>query len=290
MTMLVFGKSGQVSLALQRSAAQKGIPIKVIGSEDLDLATLSDTQLITDLIKTHDAHAILNAAAYTAVDQAESEPEKARAINAHAPNLMAKACAKAAIPLIHVSTDFVFDGSATTPYREDAPTGPVSVYGETKLEGEQAIIQSGGSFVIIRTAWVFSADGNNFVKTMLRLGAEREELTIIADQFGMPTPAGAIAEAMLTIANQLIASPEKSGIYHFAGDEKTNWAGFARAIFDEAGLATKVIDIQTEQYPTPAKRPAWSVLDCQKISQTFQIPSPSWRAALRDVIATLNKP
>ena len=290
MTMLVFGKSGQVSLALQRSAAQKGIPIKVIGSEDLDLATLSDTQLITDLIKTHDAHAILNAAAYTAVDQAESEPEKARAINAHAPNLMAKACAKAAIPLIHVSTDFVFDGSATTPYREDAPTGPVSVYGETKLEGEQAIIQSGGSFAIIRTAWVFSADGNNFVKTMLRLGAEREELTIIADQFGMPTPAGAIAEAMLTIANQLIASPEKSGIYHFAGDEKTNWAGFARAIFDEAGLATKVIDIQTEQYPTPAKRPAWSVLDCQKISQTFQIPSPSWRAALRDVIATLNKP
>lgn len=290
MTMLVFGKSGQVSLALQRSAAQKGIPIKVIGSEDLDLATLSDTQLITDLIKTHDAHAILNAAAYTAVDQAESEPEKARAINAHAPNLMAKACAKAAIPLIHVSTDFVFDGSATTPYREDAPTGPVSVYGETKLEGEQAIIQSGGSFAIIRTAWVFSADGNNFVKTMLRLGAEREELTIIADQFGMPTPAGAIAEAMLTIANQLIASPEKSGIYHFAGDEKTNWAGFARAIFDEAGLATKVIDIPTEQYPTPAKRPAWSVLDCQKISQTFQIPSPSWRAALRDVIATLNKP
>lgn len=289
MTTLVFGKSGQVSLALQRSAEQKGIPIKVIGSEDLDLATLSDTHIIADLIKTHGARAILNAAAYTAVDKAQSEPEKARAINAHAPNLMAKACAKASIPLIHVSTDFVFDGSATTPYREDAPTGPVSVYGETKLEGEQAIIQSGCSFAIIRTAWVFSADGNNFVKTMLRLGAEREELTIIADQFGMPTPAHAIAEAMLTIASQLIESPEKSGIYHFAGDEKTNWAGFARAIFDEAGFATKVIDIPTEQYPTPAKRPAWSVLDCSHILQTFQIPSPSWRAALRDVIATLNK-
>ncbi len=284
---LVFGKSGQVATALAQLASSHHARLTFIDRSAIDLETLDTPDLVMRLIDQHQPHAILNAAAYTAVDKAEGEPEIAQKVNATAPDMMARACAHKDIPLVHVSTDFVFDGRASTPYLEDAPTQPISVYGKTKLAGERAITQSQCTYVILRTAWVFSNTGNNFVKTMLRLGAERDELTIVADQQGGPTPANAIANAMLLIADALIDAPEKSGIYHFSGQPKTSWADFARAIFSQAQLTTHVIDIPTSDYPTPAARPAWSVLNCQKIEKVFNIRTPSWHEALRETIHAL---
>lgn len=289
MTYLVFGKSGQVSTALQNTPADLSKPLHIVSSEALDLGSLTSPDVILNLIDAHNISAVLNPAAYTNVDRAESEPELAEAVNAIAPLHIAAACEARNIPLVHVSTDFVFSGDATRPYTEDDFTKPLSVYGKTKLAGEDAIIASGCNRAIIRTAWVFSETGSNFVKTMLRLGQEREALSVVADQQGTPTPASAIALIMPMIAEQLTHDPSKSGTYHFTGDEQTSWAGFARAIFEEAGLSTQVNDITTADYPTPAKRPAWSVLDCTRIRETFRIPQPSWRSALRSTITTLKQ-
>ena len=229
----------------------------------------------------------MNAVAYTAVDRAESEEALAHAVNAASVGALSEVAAARGLPLVHVSTDYVFDGSGERPWRPDDPVGPLGAYGRTKLAGERAVAAAGGPHAILRTSWVFSAHGTNFVKTMLRLGAERPALRIVADQIGGPTPAAAIAAACHRIAGALAERPGLSGIYHFAGTPDTSWAGFARAIFAEAGMAVAVEDIPSADYPTPARRPGNSRLDCTATEDAFGLPRPDWQAALREVVAAL---
>ena len=277
MSLLVFGKTGQVARELQRRA-----PDAIFLGRDA--ADLSDPAACAAAIDKIRPTAVINAAAYTAVDAAESEEPLATRINGDAPGAMARACARLGCPFVHISTDYVFDGSGTTPWPVDAPTGPLGAYGRSKLSGEQAVRAPGGVHAILRTSWVVSAHGRNFVKTMLRLGAEREKLTIVADQVGGPTPAGDIAEACLAMAGQLAKAPSKSGTYHFSGAPDVSWADFARAIFARAGLACEVEDIPTSAYPTPAARPANSRLDCSATLSAFGIARPDWRNGLSTII------
>lgn len=277
MSLLVFGKTGQVARELQRRA-----PDAIFLGRDA--ADLSDPAACAAAIDKIRPTAVINAAAYTAVDAAESEEPLATRINGDAPGAMARACARLGCPFVHISTDYVFDGSGTTPWPVDAPTGPLGAYGRSKLSGEQAVRAPGGVHAILRTSWVVSAHGRNFVKTMLRLGAEREKLTIVADQVGGPTPAGDIAEACLAMAGQLAKDPSKSGTYHFSGAPDVSWAEFARAIFARAGLACEVEDIPTSAYPTPAARPANSRLDCSATLSAFGIARPDWRNGLSTII------
>ncbi|MFC3286611.1 SDR family oxidoreductase, partial [Paracoccus aerius] len=194
------------------------------------------------------------------------------------------------IPFLHVSTDYVFDGSGEQARGEDAPTAPLGVYGRTKLAGEEQVAAAGGQWAVMRTSWVFSADGANFVKTMLRLGAERDEITVVADQVGGPTEAGRIAQALLEMARQMLADPAKGGLYHFAGAPDVSWADFARAIFARARLSCRVRDIPSSDYPTPARRPANSRLDCARIGRDFGIARPDWQADLDRVLKQLGYP
>ena len=277
MSLLVFGKTGQVARELQRRAPDAIF----LGRDEADLSDPAACAAAIDKIR---PTAVINAAAYTAVDAAESEEPLATRINGDAPGAMARACARLGCPFVHISTDYVFDGSGTTPWPVDAPTGPLGAYGRSKLSGEQAVRAAGGVHAILRTSWVVSAHGRNFVKTMLRLGAEREKLTIVADQVGGPTPAGDIAEACLAMAGQLAKDPSKSGTYHFSGAPDVSWADFARAIFARAGLACEVEDIPTSAYPTPAARPANSRLDCSATLSAFGIARPDWRNGLSTII------
>ena len=277
MSLLVFGKTGQVARELQRRAPGAIF----LGRDEADL---SDPVVCAAAIDKIRPKAVINAAAYTAVDAAESEEPLATRINGDAPGAMARACARLGCPFVHISTDYVFDGYGTTPWPADAPTGPLGAYGRSKLSGEQAVRAAGGVHAILRTSWVVSAHGRNFVKTMLRLGAEREKLTIVADQVGGPTPAGDIAEACLAMAGQLAKDPSKSGTYHFSGAPDVSWADFARAIFARAGLACEVEDIPTSAYPTPAARPANSRLDCSATLSAFGIARPDWRNGLSTII------
>ena len=279
--LMVFGRTGQVARELARLAPEA----RFLGRDEADLA---DPAACAAVIGREHPAAVINAAAYTAVDRAESDEDTARLVNAAAPGAMAKACAEAGIPFLHVSTDYVFDGAGDAPRAEDAPTGPLGVYGQTKLEGERAIAAAGGQWAVLRTSWVFSAHGTNFVRTMRRLGAERDRLTIVADQIGGPTPAADIAAALLTMAAAMKADPAKGGIYHFAGAPDVSWAGFAREIFARSGLAPQVVDIPTSDYPTPARRPLNSRLDCAAITRDFGIPRPDWRAGLDRVIQELS--
>ncbi|NKX46598.1 dTDP-4-dehydrorhamnose reductase [Roseicyclus persicicus] len=282
MTVLVFGRTGQVATELQALAPE----VTALGR---DMADLADPAACAAAIRAHRPTAVINAAAYTAVDRAESEEELATTINGTAPGAMAEACAALGIPFVQISTDYVFAGDGEAPWRPGDPTGPLGAYGRSKLAGEEATRAAGGAHAILRTSWVVSAHGHNFVKTMLRLGAERERLTIVADQVGGPTPARAIAAACLSIADQLIADPGKSGTYHFSGAPDTSWAGFARAIFADAGLACAVEDIPTSAYPTPARRPANSRMDCSATAAVFGIPRPDWRQGLRDILHDLGQ-
>jgi dTDP-4-dehydrorhamnose reductase len=279
--ILVFGETGQVARELARQA-----PVTTLSRAQADLM---DPAACAAAIRAHAPRAVVNAAAWTAVDKAEAEEEAATVINAHAPAAMAKACAAMVIPFVHISTDYVFDGTGTASWTPDSPTGPLSAYGRSKLKGEEAVRAVGGPHVILRTSWVFSSHGANFVKTMLRLGAERPVLRVVADQWGAPTPAAAIASACLTIADRLINAPYLSGTHHFAGTPDTTWAGFARAIMKAARLPAKVEDIATADYPTPARRPANSRLDCTALARDFGIPRPDWRPALTDVLAALGR-
>lgn len=279
--LLIFGRTGQVATELARLVPEARFAGR-------DAADLSDPAACAALIARARPAAVINAAAYTAVDRAEAEPEAARLVNAAAPGAMAAACADAGIPFVHLSTDYVFDGSGDQPRREDAPTGPLGVYGATKLEGERAVAAAGGQWAVMRTSWVFSAHGTNFVKTMRRLGAERDRLTIVADQVGGPTPAADIAAAAVAMARAMVADPSKGGLYHFAGHPDVSWAEFARAIFARSGLAPEVVDIPTSAYPTPARRPLNSRLDCTAISRDFGIARPDWRAGLDRVIEELS--
>ena len=279
--LLIFGRTGQVALELARLAPDA----RFLGRDEADLA---DPAACAASILAARPAAVINAAAYTAVDRAESDQGTARLVNAEAPGAMAKACAELGIPLVHVSTDYVFDGSGAAARAENAPTGPLGVYGQTKLDGERLIAAAGGQWAVMRTSWVFSAHGTNFVRTMRRLGAERDRLTIVADQVGGPTPAADIAAALLAMARAMIADPSKGGIYHFAGAPDVSWADFAREIFARSGLSPQVVDIPTSAYPTPARRPLNSRLDCSAISRDFGIPRPDWREGLDRVIQELS--
>jgi dTDP-4-dehydrorhamnose reductase len=277
MRVLMFGRTGQVATEVARRLPE-GWTLTALGREAADLA---DPAACAAAV--HDADVVLNAAAWTAVDRAEAEEAAARVVNAEAPGAMARAAAARGVPFLHVSTDYVFDGSGTAPFAPDAPTAPLGAYGRTKLAGEAAVRAAGGRHVILRTSWVFSAHGANFVRTMLRLGRERGAVRVVADQTGGPTPAAAIADALLAIAAAM-RDGAAGGTYHFSGAPDVTWADFARAIFAEAGLAVPVTDIATADYPTPARRPANSRLDCTTLQRDFGIPRPDWRAGLREVL------
>jgi len=221
------------------------------------------------------------------VDQAETDTKEAYRVNSDAPTAMAKAAAKRALPFVHISTDYVFDGSGDAPWQVEDPTGPLGVYGASKLEGEQGVVAAGGTYAILRTSWVVSAHGGNFVRTMLRLGAERDALSIVADQIGGPTCARDIAEALMNMARQLKDDPSKSGTYHFAGAPDVSWADFAREIFAQANLTCAVTNIPSSAYPTPAKRPMNSRLECSKLATVFDINRPDWRVGLGDILNDL---
>ncbi len=278
MTILVFGKTGQVATELQRQA-----PVTALGRAEADL---TDPAACAEAIRAHAPRAVINAAAYTGVDKAEEEPDLAHAVNATAPGAMAEACADLGVPFLHVSTDYVFDGSGTAPWRTDDATGPLGVYGASKLAGEQAVRAAGGPHAILRTSWVFSAHGANFVKTMLRLSETRDALSVVGDQIGGPTPAADIAATLLQMGNAM-AGGQGGGTYHYAGAPDTSWAGFARETFAQATRAVTVTDIPTTDYPTPAQRPLNSRLDCALLETDFGIPRPDWAAGLAAVLKEL---
>ena len=277
--ILVFGKTGQVATELQRLGN-----VVALGR---DQANLSDPAACADAIRTHAPRAVINAAAYTAVDRAEEEGALATIINGDAPTAMAQACVELGIPLIHISTDYVFAGTGGAPWQPDDPTAPQNAYGRSKLAGEIGIRNSGAVHAILRTSWVVSAHGANFVKTMLRLSNTRDALTVVADQIGGPTPARDIAAACLQMAEQLIVDPSKSGTYHYSGAPDVSWAEFARAIFDQAGRAVTVTPIPTTDYPTPAKRPLNSRMECGATQQVFGIARPNWRNGLNMILQEL---
>ena len=280
MTTLVFGKDGQLSNELESLA-----DCLHLGMEEVDLSRPGDA---AEAIRQHKPSAVINAAAYTAVDRAEEEEALATTINGEAPTAMALACAELGIPLVNVSTDYVFPGDGEHRWKPDDATGPINAYGRSKLVGEQGVASAGGCYVNLRTSWVFSAHGNNFVKSMLRLAGERDSLSIVADQVGGPTPARDLAKACLTIAQQLLDDPDKRGTYHFSGAPDVSWHGFASEIFKQAGCDIAVEPIATEQFPTPAQRPLNSRLDCQATLDVFGVAQPDWRVALGEVLTELD--
>ena len=284
--ILVTGINGQLGQELQKTLAPIGEVIGV-GRERLDLAQPDAIRQVINEVK---PDVLINAAAYTAVDKAESEIELAEAINGIAPKIMAEECQKLRIPLIHVSTDYVFDGSQSQPYRETDTTKPINSYGKSKLSGEIAVQKACQNYIILRTAWVYGVGGKaNFVKTMLRLGGEREEIRVVADQIGSPTCTADLAGAITQLIPQL--KPEISGIYNYTNSGVASWYDFAVAIFEEAKnlgrdlKIQRVIPITTAEYPTPASRPAYSVLSSGKISALLGNYPPHWRQGLRKMLA-----
>ncbi|OSP56818.1 dTDP-4-dehydrorhamnose reductase [Pseudoruegeria sp. SK021] len=282
MKILVFGEIGQVGQELQRRAGD--IELEIRG---LDEANFEDPAACEAFILQTDADAVINAVAFTAVDKAEEMQDLAEIINGSTPARLAAAAASRGLPFVQISTDYVFDGSGDQPWSVDSMSGPLGAYGRTKLSGEFGVRAAGGTHAILRTSWVVSAHGTNFIKTMLRLGADRDQLTIVADQIGGPTPAADIADACLSIAAQLVADPSKTGTYHFSGGPDVSWADFAREIFRQSGLNCDVIDIPSTDYPTPAKRPLNSRLDNSLTAAVFGIPRPDWRAGLADILKDL---
>lgn len=292
MRLLLLGGNGQVGRELRRTLPALG-ELQVAtrdGREAAHAADFTQPQAVAALVDALRPDVVVNAAAYTAVDRAEAEPALAFRVNAETPAAVAAACARHGACLLHYSTDYVFDGLASRPYREDDPTAPTGVYGASKLAGEQAIAASGAHHLILRTAWVYAAHGHNFVRTMLRLAGEREELRVVADQVGCPTSAAWIAQAT---AHVLQARPADSGTWHLACAGQTSWHGFASAIVAEAhalGLlarAPRVVAITSADYPTPASRPPWSVLDTGRLQRRFGLVPPDWRAALQPVLRAL---
>jgi len=287
--ILVTGAGGQVGTELLARAARHGHEAKGLVRADLDI---SDAGAVQAAVQAAKPSLIVNAAAYTAVDRAEEDRDAAFAINRDGPANLAAAAKAAGIPLIHISTDYVFDGSKDGPYLESDPVAPLGVYGASKEAGEQAVRAALKEHVIMRTSWVYAAHGGNFVKTMLRVGRERDELRVVADQFGAPTAAGDIADAILTIATRLRdGKTDGWGTYHFTADGRTSWHGFAEAIFARAekvwGRRPAVAAIPSSDYPTPAKRPANSVLECAKIIAAFNVPRRPWQDGLDEVLDML---
>ncbi len=289
--ILILGANGQLGSELQHSFADAG---EVIACAR-DTIDLSRPDQLRDLVREIAPQLILNAAAYTAVDRAESEPEIARAINAHAPAVLAEEALRANAVLFHYSTDYVFDGSKTSPWLESDAPHPLNIYGQTKLEGEQAIQQIGGRAYVFRTSWVYGHHGKNFLLTMLRLGSDRKQLRVVDDQIGSPTSSIQLAEVTRRVADRILSGAvpaDSAGVYHMTCSGSTSWCGFARAIFQQAERrmhtpAPEVVPIPTTEFPTPARRPAYSVLDCEKLFQTFGVRLAPWQVALEDVMARL---
>lgn len=292
MRILITGANGQVGHEF--SLLSSNSPHEII-CKDRQQLNIADKLQVDAVIKALKPDVVINTAAYTAVDKAESDADNAQLINAEGPRFLAKACAENHAALIHISTDYVFTGNTDTPYKESDVTGPTGVYGASKLKGELAVIEALDRHIILRTAWVFGAHGNNFVKTMLRLGADRDELGIVADQWGAPTSARGIAATCIAIAEQIITEANHWGIYHYSGAPYTNWHGFATAIFDRAvdlGLlskAPKLNAISSDQFPTPAKRPSNSRLDCSKLASHFGIQADDWMRQLDTMLSELKQ-
>ena len=292
MKVLVLGAGGQVGRELCRLSWPARCEIAALDRAGLDIA---ERDAVFAAVERQRPDIVVNAAAYTAVDRAENERDAAWAGNCTGPANLASACRQAGIPLIHISTDYVFDGSKSGPYREDDPVNPLGVYGASKEAGEREVREALAEHVILRTAWVYSAHGHNFVKTMLRLAGERPVLRVVADQTGCPTSAADIAAAIAAIAQRLgeTGSPPW-GTYHFTNSGAVTWHGFAEAIFDLAtpwrGQPPRVEAIPTAEYPTPARRPANSVLDCTRIGAAFGIEPRPWRAALAEIVRELCEP
>lgn len=295
MRLMVLGADGQLGYELRRVRWPAGYRIEAFGHAALDIA---ERDRVFEAVARARPDIVVNAAAYTAVDRAESEPDAAWAANAAGPADLAAACRDRAIPLVHISTDYVFDGSKRGPYREDDPVCPLGVYGASKEAGERAVRAALAEHVIVRTAWVYSAHGHNFARTMLRLAAERPALRVVADQIGSPTSAADLAAALATIVARIAVGDGRWGTYHFAGSGAVSWHGFAQAIVEEAarhgafgsGAPPSVEAIATADYPTPARRPHNSVLDCTKIGAAYGITPRPWRAALADVIREIYGP
>ncbi|MBP6373274.1 MAG: dTDP-4-dehydrorhamnose reductase [Flavobacterium sp.] len=284
MVILVTGAHGQLGQALQSIAPHyPEIQFRFYGSQEIDLTHKTSIQ---NAFAVHKPIFCINAAAYTAVDKAESEPEKAFAINAEGVRNLAEVCLENQTILLHVSTDFVFDGLKKTPYTETDIPNPTGVYGASKWAGEKAVQEILTRYYIVRTAWVYSIFGANFMKTMLRLGAERDQLKVVDDQIGSPTLATDLAKALVTIfqqtAQDFVSAPY--GIYHYSNEGSCSWCAFAQQILLNHGLKTPVFPIPTTEFPTPAKRPAYSVLDKSKIKKAFAIEIPSWQDALKSGI------
>lgn len=283
MKCLVFGPDGQIGSELCRRVPADMHIIPLRRAE----ADLSDPASCASHIHATDADIIINAAAFTAVDLAEKEASQAMTVNAAAPTAMAAAAAKKNIPFLHISTDYVFDGKGDRPWRPDDRPAPLSVYGHSKLVGENGIRAAGGCHIILRTSWVFSAHRHNFVKTILSLCKQRNKLRIIADQFGGPTSAADIAAALFVIARKITTKRECSGTYHFSGTPDTSWAEFARTICKQAGIDVSIEDITTDDWPAEARRPANSRLDCNSLETVFNLRRPDWRASLTHVLTEL---
>ncbi len=288
MRILITGAAGQVGTELRLSGPDKAHEILSFNKTDFDI---TDKNSVLTLVENLKPEIIINPAAYTAVDKAETEKEQAYQVNRDGPENLAIACAENKIPLIHISTDYVFDGSKSGPYLESDPVQPVNAYGASKEAGETAVRKVLEQHIILRTSWVFSSHGGNFVKSMLKFGNERDELSIVSDQTGGPTSAADIAKATINIAKQLHSGNATWGTYHFAGGPVTNWYEFASEIFNQAGELVEnsptVKPITTNDYPTPARRPANSVMNCEKILSAFGIKQPSWKDSLRKVLQEL---
>jgi dTDP-4-dehydrorhamnose reductase len=284
MRILITGKNGQVGSEFSRLYHPPG-DVVAAGRAECDLGS---EQSIRDLVRRVEPAVIVNAGAYTAVDQAEVERDLCYAVNAAAPRILAEEAARLGALLIHYSTDYVFNGEKPEPYLESDPISPVSVYGASKAAGEAAIAETASHYLVLRTSWVYSAHGKNFLRTMLRLGAERSELRVVDDQVGAPTSAAAIATATARLVEQYATSGATLpvGIYHMTAGGSTSWCGFARAIFDAGVLSVppRVQAIPSSAYPTPAKRPANSVLSNDKFAQTFGFRLPPWQQQLQDVL------
>ncbi len=292
----MFGGNGQVGQELLRALAPLGRVVattrsgKLADGSDCEIADFNAPESLPALLDRLQPSAVVNAAAYTGVDRAEQEPEAAFRANAQAPAVIAQWCAAHGVPMVHYSTDYVFKGDGAAPYGEDDTTEPLGVYGSSKRDGEDAVRAAGGRHLIFRTAWVYASHGGNFLRTMLRVGAERDELRVVADQVGTPTPAALIAD----VTAQVLQHPgQLSGTWHLTASGQTSWHGFAEAIFAEAvaaGVLTKAPQVQaisSDQYPTPAKRPARSVLDNRKLQQDFGIVLPTWQAGLQRVMSEI---
>jgi len=283
MKFLIIGAKGQLGSEVCHRCKERGFDAAALDLPEFDITSFS---LVRKEVMRPGVSLVINAAAYTAVDQAESEPAMAFAVNRDGPAHLAASCAEAGIPLIHTSTDYVFDGSKRGPYLETDSVSPLGVYGRSKSAGEEEVRKGLHEHIILRTAWLYGLHGNNFVKTMLRLGKEKEVIGVVSDQYGCPTNAADLADAILIIAKNLLEGTRNAwGTYHFCGKGETSWHGFAQKIFDLArgydSLAVKKVEpIPTSEYPTPAKRPANSVLDCLLIAQNFGINPAPWPESL----------